>query len=217
MKTADRKKRYMKQDVTQEIQDATQKVQQTIHIREACPADIPRLLEIYAPYVRETAISFDIEVPTAEEFTQKMQHIKQRYPYLVAEAVAEDETEIIGYAYATAFKERAAYDRSVELTIYLAKEAKGRGVGRQLYTVLEERLSECGILNLNACIALPRDEADPYVGMDSILFHQAMGFTKVAHFHGSGYKFGRWYDMIWMEKLIGEHLDAEEEECHDLR
>lgn len=174
-------------------------------------------MDIYAPYVRETAISFDIEVPTIEEFTQKMRHITARFPYLVAEAVTAGGTDIIGYAYATAFKDRAAYDRSVELTIYLEDTAKGRGIGRQLYTALEERLAERGILNLNACIALPRVDNDPYVGMDSILFHRAMGFTQVAHFHGSGYKFGRWYDMIWMEKLIGEHLNAKEEGCHALK
>ncbi len=176
---------------------------QPICIRSVRPTDIPALLAIYAPYVTDTAISFDYEVPTLEEFAQKFEQLARRYPCLAA---VKGEA-ILGYAYAAPFKERAAYDRSVELTIYLAAAAKGGGVGRQLYQELERKLADAGVLNLNACIALPRDEHDPYVGMDSILFHRAMGFRQVAHFHGSGYKFGRWYDMIWMEKLIGEHQD----------
>ncbi|MBP5305072.1 MAG: GNAT family N-acetyltransferase, partial [Lachnospiraceae bacterium] len=101
-------------------------------------------------------------------------------------------------------KGRAAYDRSCEMTIYLDKDAKKKGYGRKLYTALEEELKKRGMLNLYACIGSPIVE-DEYLTKNSEEFHAHLGYTKVGTFHKCGYKFGRWYDMIWMEKFIGEH------------
>lgn len=184
---------------TDKIEEAAK--QNVFRIEDATEADAGRLLEIYAPYVTDTAISFEYTVPSVSEFRERIRSIRIRYPYI--KAVRRDGT-IAGYAYASAFKGRAAYDYSVETTIYLEKNSKRMGIGRSLYAELERRLREEGILNMNACIAYPESE-DPYVGMDSVFFHERMGFSKVGIFHDSGYKFGRWYHMIWMEKMIGEH------------
>ena len=180
-----------------------------ILIREATPEDAPRLLEIYGYYVEKTAITFEYDVPSVEEFRDRILDIKEKYPYLVI----EEDGVIRGYAYAGVFKNRAAYDRSCEMTIYLDREAAGRGpgtgrgLGRKLYEALEEELKARGILNLYACIGVPaaNKEADEYLNHNSEQFHAHMGYTTVGTFHLCGYKFGRWYNMIWMEKMIGEH------------
>ena len=171
-----------------------------IIIRNAVPQDARALLDIYGPYVKNTAISFEYEVPSVEEFQKRIENTTKKYPYLIA----EEDNQILGYAYAGAFYGRAAYDWSVETTIYLAPGATKKGVGRLLYKSLEEKLKGMGILNLYACIAYP-DEEDEYLDKNSALFHEHMGYQKVGEFHKCGYKFGRWYSMIWMEKIIGEH------------
>ncbi len=171
-----------------------------ISIRDANLADAPRLLEIYAHYVERTAVSFEYEVPTLDEFRERMRQTARRYPYLVAEA----DGRALGYAYAGPFASRAAYQWACETTIYVDRSARGRGLGRMLYEALERKLGDMGILNLCACIAWS-DAGDEYLDRASPDFHAHMGYTKVAHFHRCGYKFGRWYDMIWMEKQIGEH------------
>ena len=172
-------------------------------IRPAVPEDAARLLEIYAPYVEETAITFEYDVPTTEEFRERIEHIRARYPYLVIERGGV----IQGYAYAGVFKDRAAYDRSCEMTIYLARDAVGGGLGRKLYEALEEALRAKGMLNLYACIGVPEQE-DEYLDHNSEQFHEHMGYRKVGTFHQCGYKFGRWYNMIWIEKMIGEHTEV---------
>ena len=171
-----------------------------ITIRNAVPQDAKALLEIYGPYVENTAISFEYEVPSIEEFQNRIEKIIKKYPYLIA--IEND--EILGYSYAGPFYGRAAYDWSVETTIYLAPSACKKGVGRLLYETMEQRLKDMGILNLYACIAYP-DAEDEYLDKNSANFHEHMGYTKVGEFHKCGYKFGRWYNMIWMEKIIGEH------------
>ncbi len=108
----------------------------------------------------------------------------------------------MGYAYAGAFKARAAYDHSCEVTIYLDRKAKKCGLGRLLYEALEKELKDMGILNLYACIACPIGQ-DEYLDMNSAEFHAHLGYKKAGEFHRCGRKFGHWYDMIWMEKIIG--------------
>ena len=171
-----------------------------ITIRPATTEDAKRLLEIYAYYVEKTAITFEYDVPTEEEFRQRIEHITQKYPYIVL----EEDGVIQGYAYAGVFKDRAAYDHSCEVTIYLDNNTKGKGYGRALYEKLEEELKNRGITNLYACIGDPIEE-DEYLTKNSEHFHQHLGYTKCGEFHKCGYKFGRWYNMIWMEKMIGEH------------
>lgn len=169
-------------------------------IREASEEDAGRLLEIYAYYVEKTAITFEYDVPSPEEFRERIRRIRQRYPYLVI----EKDGVIEGYAYAGVFKDRAAYDRSCEMTIYLDRDARGRGLGRVLYEALEQELKARGFLNLYACIGYP-DVPDEYLDYNSAQFHEHLGYRTVGTFHQCGCKFGRWYSMIWMEKMIGEH------------
>jgi L-amino acid N-acyltransferase YncA/dienelactone hydrolase len=169
-------------------------------IRDVRLEDATRLLEIYSYYVTETAITFEYDVPSVEEFTDRIKNISAKYPYIVL----EDEGVIYGYSYAGTFKARAAYDKSCELTIYLDKDCKKKGYGRALYEALEKRLSEKGIVNLYACIGYPVVE-DEYLNRNSEQFHAHLGFSKIGTFYKCGYKFGRWYNMIWMEKLIGNH------------
>lgn len=169
-------------------------------IRIARPEDAEALLEIYAPYVRETAITFEYEVPSVEEFRKRIESILKRHPYLLA----EQDGKITGYAYAGVFNERPAADWAVETAIYVEKGCRRTGVGRVLYGALEKALARQNILNVNACIAWPEKE-DEYLTYDSIRFHEHMGYRMAGRFHQCGYKFGRWYDLVWMEKHLGEH------------
>ena len=170
-------------------------------IEKVSVEDAKKLLEIYGPYVSETAISFEYDVPSEDEFKNRIMQISAKYPYI--KAVEDD--EILGYAYAASFKGRKAYDWAVETTIYVKKDCKRKGVGTFLYKELEKSLKKMGILNMNACIASPVEE-DERLTNDSFYFHKKMGFELVGRFHKCGYKFDTWYDMIWMEKEIGEHI-----------
>ena len=153
--------------------------------------------------MENTAISFEYEVPSLEEFKRRISNTLKKYPYLciLADGV------ISGYAYAGPFVGRAAYERSAEMTIYLAHDERRRGLGRRLYEALEKALKEMGILNLYACIGYPAEE-DEYLTKNSAEFHGHLGYEKVGEFHNCGYKFGRWYNMIWLEKIIGTHERA---------
>lgn len=173
-----------------------------IAVRNAALPDAERLLEIYDYYVKNTAITFEYETPSLEEFRGRMRNIMEKYPYLVI----EESGSIQGYAYAGAFHSRAAYGWCVETTVYLDHNAEKRGLGRKLYEALETALRSMGICNMYACIGYPEQE-DAYLTKNSAEFHSHMGFEKIGEFHRCGYKFGRWYHMIWMEKLIGSHSD----------
>ena len=185
-----------------------------IRIRMAEPEDAAQLLAVYAPYVINTPITFEYQVPSVEEFRERIVHTLQKYPYLVAVAdspfpaskdlVSQDgkitdgpDEMILGYAYAGAFKGRAAYDWAVETSIYVRQDMLGSGIGSRLYKALEMILKKQHIINLNACITYPNPQ--------SISFHEKEGYCKAAHFTKCGYKLGRWHDMIWMEKMLGEH------------
>lgn len=230
-----------------------------IKLRLATPQDAEALLEIYAPYVKQTAISFEYDVPGAAEFAERIEQTLQRYPYLLAYASdeaagANDERDenfkisasaagaeseilpadeardctsaakqngvnlivaakqsganlkhgqILGYAYASAFKERAAYDWSAESSVYVSQNVRALGIGRLLYEALQRALGAQNIVDMNACIACGDDE---YLNDASVRFHERMGFRFVGKFERCAYKFGCWYDMAWMQKPIGEHL-----------
>lgn len=176
-------------------------IKDSVTIRTATPADAQALLNIYAPYVEHTAITFEYNVPSAEEFASRIEYTLQKYPYLVA----EENKRLLGYAYASPFHARPAYDWAVETSIYVNQNVKHRGIGRKLHDALENALREQGILNMNACIAYPPKE-DEYLDKNSVEFHHHMGYRLVGEFYKCGYKFHRWYNMVWMEKLIGEHL-----------
>lgn len=175
-----------------------------IKIRVADPErDAEALCAIYAPYVLETAISFEYEVPSVAEFARRMTATLERYPYIVAET----DGAAAGYAYAHPFVEREAYSRSAEMTIYVEQGLRRSGLGRALYTAIEKALALQNVTNLNSCIGVPRCENDPHLTLDSVRFHTRLGYRMVGRFDGCGYKFGRWYDMAWMEKIIAPHGD----------
>lgn len=169
-------------------------------IRVATENDAGDLLKIYAYYVENTAISFEYEVPSEKEFKKRIRNTLRRYPYLVM----EQDDEIVGYTYAGAFKPRNAYDWAVETTIYIARDKRKMGFGKKLYRALEEALVLQNVINLNACIGYPIVE-DEYLTKNSMQYHKHLGYQFVGEFHQCGYKFGRWYNMVWMEKSISSH------------
>ncbi len=179
---------------------------QEIFIRDAKLEDAPRILEIYAYYVKKTAITFEYEVPTLEEFQSRMTRTMQKYPYLV---IVKNGI-IEGYAYAGVFKNRKAYEWSCEMTIYLDYNAKKCGLGRKLYEALEKKLEKMGILNLYACIGYPKKD-DEFLTKNSAQFHEHLGYHLAGTFCNCGYKFNRWYDMICMEKFIGSRSQNQKE------
>lgn len=171
-----------------------------IEIKIASPSDAEAILNIYAPYIKNTAITFEYEVPSVEEFRKRIIHTLKKYPYLLALKGGE----IIGYAYAGPLHVRAAYAWSAETSIYVKKDYKGKGTGRALYEALEYVLKKQNVINSNACIAYPEKE-DQFLTRDSVKFHSRLGYQKVAEFHQCAYKFGTWYNMVWMEKFLSEH------------
>lgn len=162
-----------------------------VQIRVASVDDAKEILEIYAPYVEKTAVTFEYEVPSQEEFKARMNDTLQKYPYIVA----EKQGEILGYAYSGAFVGRAAYHWSAEVSIYLKQNKRKMGYGRKLYHALEAISTAQNILNLNACIGYPEVE-DGYLTADSV-FHTHVGYHMVGEFHKCGYKHGMDGKMDW--------------------
>ncbi len=170
-----------------------------IILRPAVPEDASKLVEIYAPYILQTAVTYEYEVPSEAEFAGRIgRTLDGGFPYLVA----EQNGTVIGYAYAGLYGVRAAFQKTAELSVYLDMTKKGQGAGRMLYEELERILKEQGYHCLIAVIAAPDAEPDPYLTRDSLKFHEAVGYKKVGELHQCGFKFGRWYNIVHMEKLI---------------
>ena len=157
-------------------------------IRFATTADIPRILAIYAPYVENTGYSFEYTVPTLEEMTHRFESYTKQFPWLVW----EEDGVVLGYAYGSAPFERAAYSWCAEVSVYLAPEIHGRGIGRTLYAVLEVLLWKQGYEVIYALITTENQ--------DSLHFHSHLGYKTVATFPDCGFKFGRRLGVVWMEK-----------------
>lgn len=168
-------------------------------IRDVSDKDAKRLVEIYSYYVEETAVSFEYKVPSVDEFIKRINSISQKYPYLVYEV----DGKIMGYAYANVYSTREAYDWTVTSSIYIDKKCRRQGIGAALYEELERRLSKQGIVNVLAGVAYI-DIEDEFLTHDSFEFHKKRGYTKVAHMKKIGKKFDRWYDLLWMHKVIGD-------------
>ena len=173
-------------------------------IEGAVPEDAEELVAIYDYYVQNTAITFEYETPTAAEFRRRIENTLGRFPYLVL----RQDGRIRGYAYAGPFRTRAAYDWCCETSIYLRRGATKCGMGRALYQALEKALGQMGILNMYAVVACPEEKEDEYLTSNSLDFHRHLGFEQAGLYHRCGYKFGRWYHMVWMEKHIGDHADT---------
>lgn len=168
-----------------------------ITIRQARPGDAADIWQIYRYYVLNTAISFEITLPTVEQMEQRIQKVLSAFPYFVAEV----QGQIVGYAYAGPFIPREAYDHCAEVSIYIAQENHRNGIGRLLYEQLWRQLRNMGITQVYACIGVPEVE-DEYLTNNSAQFHAHMGFQEVGRFRNCGQKFDRFYHMIWMEKQI---------------
>ena len=162
-------------------------------IRMAMASDSKEILKIYAPYIKDTAISFETEVPTIVEFSLRIQMITKQYPFLVYTI----DNEIVGYAYASRHRERAAYLYNVEMSIYFLPEYHGSGKAYSLYDCLLVLLGELGYKNAYAVYTEPN--------VKSMRFHQKFGFKLIGTHHKTGYKFGKWHDVTWLEKTIREH------------
>ena len=171
-----------------------------IKIRFVKEDDAEDILSIYKEYIDNTAITFESNVPSISDFKARIKMISSRYPYLVL----EDEDGISGYAYSHDYYGRKAYEWSNEVSIYISINKKRKGYGKLLYKNLENILKKMGILNLYACIAYT-DLPDSFLNNDSITFHKALGYHVIGDFKNAGNKFGIWYNVIWMEKNLGEH------------
>jgi len=164
-----------------------------MNIRFADPArDAAALLAIYRPYIEKTAITFETEAPSVQDFEARIRAIAAQFPYLVLER----DGEIIGYAYAHRQAERAAFDWNAELSIYMKEGFTGCGAGGPLYALLEELLGMQGYVNFFGVIT-----GDNAV---SIALHERMGYRKIAVHEKTGWKFGRWHDTVWMHKRVFE-------------
>lgn len=157
-------------------------------IRPATVTDLPRILDIYGPYVENTAISFEYTVPTLAEFTKRFLTITARFPWLVW----EENGLVLGYAYGSLPFERTAYQWSAEASIYLCPQAQGKGIGRKLYAALEQLLKQQGYRKVYAIITTANEA--------SVAFHRAVGYRHTATMPDCGFKFGKWYGTVWMEK-----------------
>lgn len=167
-----------------------------IAIRTAREEDAATLLEIYEPYVLNTMVTFEVDVPTAEDFAGRIKKTLAQYPYLVAEVNGE----IVGYAYASRFRTRAAYDWSAETSVYVRMGLHRGGVGSALYRALEDGLRKIGIVNLVACITYPNPE--------SVSFHEKFGYRRVGVMEKIGHKAGQWKDVVWMQKTLDGNAGA---------
>lgn len=160
-----------------------------MNIRQADSADAAQIAEIYNYYIQNTHHTFETEPLTESQAQERIGEVIEKYSYLVA----EEGGEILGYAYATQFKLRQAYEHSVEVSIYVRNAAKEKGIGTAIYTKLFAELAETDIHAIVAGISLPNDA--------SVRFHERLGFEKVAHFREIGYKLGRWIDVGYWELI----------------
>jgi L-amino acid N-acyltransferase YncA len=160
-------------------------------IRVATPADVAAILAIYAPVVTDTAISFELEPPSPGEMRERILSTLPRYPWLVFD---RDPGGVIGYAYAGEYRTRAAYQWSVEVSVYVAAHVRRQGVGRALYAELLAILANLGHFSAYAGITLPNPA--------SVALHEAMGFSYLGAYHNVGFKLGRWHDVGWWERAI---------------
>jgi L-amino acid N-acyltransferase YncA len=166
-----------------------------VTIRDATPADAAACAAIYAPYVRETTVSFELEPPAPEEMAERIAAAQARHAWLVL----EEDDRVVGYAYANRFSGRPAYRWSVEVSIYLERGRQRGGGGRRLYEALLARLAELGYRRAMAGMTLPNEA--------SVAFHRALGFEPVGVYRKVGWKDGAWRDVAWVQRTIAEGDD----------
>ena len=166
--------------------------------RFAAENDAEKILEIYKPYVENTTITFEYNVPTIEEFRERIREILKDYPYIVCEYG----NEIVGYAYAHRIWSRAAYQWDAELSIYTNEKYAGNGIGKKLYGILLEILKLQNVVNVYGLVTYPNKSSEK--------LHSYFGFKKVAFFENVGFKFGKWIGVTWFEKAINPYFETPE-------
>lgn len=170
-------------------------MKKNITLRLATTADAGKIREIYAPYITNTAITFEFEIPEISEFEHRIATTLEKFPYYVAEV----DGVLAGYAYASLFRSRAAYGWTVENSVYLDAAYKQLGLGTLLMEKLEETLAKQNIETVIACITYPNEP--------SVALHKKLGYTEVGHFTKCGFKNGVWKDVLWMEKHLSSQRD----------
>ncbi len=164
-------------------------------LRVATIQDASSILAIYRPFILNTGVTQEVSVPSAKDFSDRIEKGLDSFPWLVEEV----DGKICGYAYAARHRERAGYQWCVETSIYLSGEARGTGVGFRLYNALFALLLKLGYVNAYAVITLPNPA--------SIRFHEKCGFTHFTTFEKVGFKLGQWHDVAWMIRQIQSPLD----------
>lgn len=164
-------------------------------LRLATPADAKGILEIYAPYITKTSFTFEIEVPSIEEFAERIKTYLINWPWLVCEV----DGKIAGYAYGARYRERVAYQWCTESSIYIHDDFQKTGIGKLLYKTLFDILKRQGFRNVYAVINLPNEK--------SVAFHEKLGFTYFATYEQVGYKLGKWKNVGWWRLIVNEFDD----------
>jgi len=164
-----------------------------MNVRFATPADAPAILDIYGPYITESTISFEYDVPTVAAFAERIRTIQQQFPYLVAEV----DGKLLGYAYASRHRDRTAYQWSADTSVYVHPDGHRKGIARQLYTTLFDLLRRQGYYNVYAGITLPNEPSES--------FHRSFGFEPVGVYTNVGYKFGAWHSVVWLQLSLQPH------------
>ncbi len=167
----------------------------TVHFRRATEEDVVPILAIYAPYVTDSAITFEYDVPSEEEFRQRIRTISAEYPYFVCES----DGQIIGYAYAHRHMERAAYQWNAEISIYIRQGFTGKGLGKTMCQTLIDLLRLQGIRNVFSCVTIPNER--------SAHLHHSMEFSTEGIFQNAGYKCGKWQTIAWFRKNIAPYTN----------
>lgn len=155
--------------------------------------DVKYILDIYAPYITDTIVSFEVEVPSIDEFEKRFETISDEYPYIVC----ENKEKIIGFAYAHRYMDRSAYQWDAELSIYIDHTFQGKSIGQELYMKLFELLKLQNVINVYGCVTSPNPRSEA--------LHLKLGFSKIGIFHNTGFKLNQWIDVVWFEKTIGEY------------
>lgn len=166
-------------------------------IRFATADDAASLLAIYAQYI-DTAITFECTLPSEEEFAHRILEISSEYPYLVS----EEDGRIVGYAYAHRLKEREAYQWDAELSVYLDRSFTSKGLGKRLYGLVIDILKLQGIKTVYGVVVVPNEKSER--------LHESLGFSRIGVYHNTGYKCGKWHDVVWYDKQIAPYDDEPE-------
>jgi phosphinothricin acetyltransferase len=169
----------------------TRSLSSPVRLRSVTPDDAAACAAIYSPLVRETGISFEWEPPSVEDFRRRIGTVMAKYPWLVA---LDDRGEVAGFAYANTHRDAPSYQWSVNTSVFVREDSRGRGVGRALYAELHRRLVALGFFRAFAGVALPNP--------GSVALHEASGYERLGTYENVGYKAGRWRDVAWFQKLL---------------